>query len=151
MKTTKFRVVFQDGSKGIRISNLFCVCLKLEKFLKESAVYRDGGSVWVTARDTVIVKGSSWREKMMGHIVVSSYSESTCCSISCDLTTDYIKLLLHQAERWGSLFKQRKRNKRKKLTRFDCIGPPPPVQDNESTTPKSSSPFLWIKREKFYL
>lgn len=109
--------------------------LKYEKSLNGRAVYRNRGRVWVTAKETVIVKGSSWREKMMGHIVVSSCSESTCCSINCDLTTtDYIKLRLHQTERWGFFFCQTKRKETnsKKLTQFDKIRPTPPVQDNES-------------------
>lgn len=54
----------------------------------------------VTVEETVIVRGSSWREKMTDHIVVSSNSKSTCCSINCDLTTtDYIKLFLREGER----------------------------------------------------
>lgn len=40
----------------------------------------------MTAEETVIVRGSSWREKMMHHIVLSSHSKSTCSSINCDLT-----------------------------------------------------------------
>lgn len=105
--------------------------LKYEKSLKGRAVYRNGGRVWVTAKETVIVKGSSWREKMMSHIVVSSYSESTCCSINCDLTTtDYIKLLLHQTERWGFYCRtKRKETNSKNLTWFDKIRPAPPVHE----------------------
>lgn len=44
--------------------------------------WEDGNQV--TAKETVIVRESSWCDKMMGLIVVTSSCESTCCSVNDD-------------------------------------------------------------------
>lgn len=110
---------------------------------KERCLSEKGGKkLSDSERDGDCQEGSSWCDKMIGHIVVSSYSKSTCCSINCNLTTT-ISNRSYMSERGEFFFPMEERQTRKHLLQERLtdhhwaeatyvISLTPPVHVNES-------------------